>query len=380
MKPCVLVLGARVLRTTLKSDELITALPRGAYTTARTFGRVAVFDLAAHLSRLANSATLMQSASRIADPGSPELAITPELIAPPLRSGIASAIRALLAGGTRTSDGSSDIADPTHNIGELKLTCVLFWGAAIPAARAAFADLLCREPGAAEADAGGGATEHDAETSDVLVLVHAASLAARHSPPIRVLALATHRSNAEAKDSGWVLARRGLEATLAARGLEEAILTAPAAPSAGEASGGLAALEGSQTNFFVVRRSDGAVQTADAGILHGTVRGAVLEACARLGVPIVFEPPVLREGLAGAWRAAFLTSTSRLVLPIDELLVPVVLAQGAGGAAGTDETELCISLPSAADATVCLLSRAVLEYVRERSEPVLDVAALSVPT
>lgn len=90
-------------------------------------------------------------------------------------------------------------------------------------------------------------------------------------------------------------------------------------------------LEGTQTNFFAVR--GGTLLTAGDGlVLGGTVRRLVLEVCAREGVPVAHEAPSLSAlrpdgaaasaagGPAGAdWDAAFLTSTSRLVLPIDEI-------------------------------------------------------------
>jgi len=76
--------------------------------------------------------------------------------------------------------------------------------------------------------------------------------------------------------------------------------------------------EGSQTNFFAV--VGGKVVTASEGILAGTVRRLLLEVCEREGIPVVFEPPKLAD--AGQWDGALISSTSRLMLPIDELYVP----------------------------------------------------------
>jgi len=77
-------------------------------------------------------------------------------------------------------------------------------------------------------------------------------------------------------------------------------------------------LEGSQTNFYAL--IDGAVHTADEGVLKGTVRRLLFEVCEREGIPVVLSAPSL-EG-AGGWEGAMLSSTSRLLLPIDELYVP----------------------------------------------------------
>ena len=75
-------------------------------------------------------------------------------------------------------------------------------------------------------------------------------------------------------------------------------------------------LEGTQTNFFVVG-GDGVVRTAGEGVLEGTVRRVVLELCEREGVRVELSAPLLRE--ARTWRGAFITSTSRLLLPVEEL-------------------------------------------------------------
>jgi len=77
-------------------------------------------------------------------------------------------------------------------------------------------------------------------------------------------------------------------------------------------------LEGSQTNFYAI--VDGAVHTAGEGILEGTVRRLLLEVCGREGTPVVLSPPRLAD--AGRWEGALISSTSRLLLPVDELYVP----------------------------------------------------------
>lgn len=81
---------------------------------------------------------------------------------------------------------------------------------------------------------------------------------------------------------------------------------------------GLCVLEGTQTNFFVV--AGGAVHTANEGILEGTVRTLVLEVCRKEGIPVVLHAPALAE--VESWDGAFLSSTSRLVLPIDSVELP----------------------------------------------------------
>jgi len=77
-------------------------------------------------------------------------------------------------------------------------------------------------------------------------------------------------------------------------------------------------VEGTQTNFFAV--IDGAVWTAEENILKGTLRKAVLEVCASLKVPVVLEPPTMAQLRSGVMQGAFISSTSRLVMPIDSVV------------------------------------------------------------
>lgn len=157
----------------------------------------------------------------------------------------------------------------------------------------------------------------------ILLCAHAAPLARRHPPPVVVELQGSPRHNALAKDSAWVVARRDLEAARGP-GVEEQLLC--------DAAGGV--LEGTQTNFFALC-ADGSLRTAPAGaVLEGTVRGLVIELCTAPGAQARGLPPLrlcapTRDGAvqpasAGndAWLGAFLTSTSRLVMPIDELRWP----------------------------------------------------------
>ena len=128
---------------------------------------------------------------------------------------------------------------------------------------------------------------------------------------MRVEARGAPRSNAAAKDSSWVRERAPLEALMAASAVgpvNELLLL----------EGGRYALEGSQTNFFAVE--GGALVTAGDGVLFGTVRRLALEVCAREGVPVEFRAPDVKA--AGTWDGALVSSTSRLLLPVDELYAP----------------------------------------------------------
>lgn len=71
--------------------------------------------------------------------------------------------------------------------------------------------------------------------------------------------------------------------------------------------------EGSSSNLFVVQ--DGALLTAPASdVLEGVTQQEVLKLAERLGIPVVRRPLPLAE--RDRWDEAFLTSTSRHVLPL----------------------------------------------------------------
>ena len=50
------------------------------------------------------------------------------------------------------------------------------------------------------------------------------------------------------------------------------------------------------------------------------MRGIIVQVCEREGIPIDFSPPLMSE--MKSWTGAFISSTSRLALPIDEMILP----------------------------------------------------------
>lgn len=380
----VLAVGKTLMRTVWSSEQFILALPRAAYTTARTFGRTAVFELEAHAERLARSAIIMSS----------PVGISEAELTRSVRSLFITAAATAILNSSPASDftaSGSPPSDPTHNVGEHKLTFLLLLGADAVAA----AHLLSNGMDGAVTLAPGCTELMPQGDPPIMLVLHAAALSPRHAPPIRVLAQLEHRVQAEAKDSAWVAARKGIERTLADGGFEDALLCTPEIPrrvadgagaEAPSESGRTTVLEGTQTNIFVVT-TEGVVQTATEGVLLGTVRRVVLDTCARLGVPVSLEAPSLEGALAGQWRAAFLTSTSRLVLPIDEIFVPPSFRAPAasdtasdtvpsGGGVATESRRISsldgvsVALSSATDPLVLALLSDVLQHVAERSTTV----------
>ena len=79
-------------------------------------------------------------------------------------------------------------------------------------------------------------------------------------------------------------------------------------------------LEGLTSNFFVIYK-DGTIRTANDGILFGYVRHLVLKVAEEHGFNIHITHPILLEE-ACKWEECFITSSSRLIYPIEKILIP----------------------------------------------------------
>jgi Amino-transferase class IV len=113
------------------------------------------------------------------------------------------------------------------------------------------------------------------------------------------------------KDSGWVAQRQSLEA-LRPSGAAEILLTTR--------QGDL--LEGLVTNVYIITAvPEGKVvlQTAGMGdgVVWGTMRKRVLQACKQLGLRVVEQPPAAAE--RGQWKEGFLTNALRGVQPLHRI-------------------------------------------------------------
>ncbi|KAF6258830.1 aminotransferase [Scenedesmus sp. NREL 46B-D3] len=262
MQRC-LVHNGQVVPCEASAKEWLKSAPRGAYTTARTMRGDLVFMLSSHVQRLATSANLMMDAdARAADHLSSE---------PPLSH--SDTLRPLVAGCMRAAvqELSQRVQQQGSQPGEAKLTLLLTWGSS------GQPDLWC----------------------------HAEPLLPRPKPPVKLLIQGLPRVNAKAKDSEWVRQRQALEQQQP-RDVNEVILMGP--------NGSLT--EGLTSNFFVVSAA-GEVVTANEGALNGTVREVVLQVCAERGIAVRLEAPLLSD--MGSWQGAFITSTSRLLLPVCEI-------------------------------------------------------------
>ncbi|KAG2768123.1 hypothetical protein JG687_00008347 [Phytophthora cactorum] len=245
-----------VIPCDLDATAFLLAHPRGAYTAARTVLQTKIFDYEAHIRRLVDSTIAMQS----------EKPLTPSAVEKELRPRTEATIIAAMT----TFKGLYEVQKGQ----EYKINV-----------------LVCP-------------TEGEKVEGEVLadtdVFCHVGFLPPLRSEMVKLEVAGLPRHNAAAKDSAWVRERRAIYDRMAPD-MEEVILMDPATRHL---------LEGSQTNFYTIQ--DGAVYTAEEGILKGTVRSLVLEVCAENGIPVKLSPPTLDD--VDKWQGCFISSTSRLVL------------------------------------------------------------------
>ncbi|KAI8108975.1 hypothetical protein M9435_005392 [Picochlorum sp. BPE23] len=155
---------------------------------------------------------------------------------------------------------------------------------------------------------------HDGEDSDdwmkIYMSAYDVSHAVRHGGTAYILG--PPRKNPMMKDTTWVADRRYLEEMAPTDAIDVLLCTE---------EGNV--LEGLITNLFIVvekESGDMVVQTApvEAGVLPGTMRARVIEACKHAGIPIEYSvcPNVSERHL---WREAFLTNSLRKLQALGEI-------------------------------------------------------------
>eukprot|EP00123_Amoebidium_parasiticum_P012083 comp21100_c0_seq1/m.28494 comp21100_c0_seq1/g.28494 ORF comp21100_c0_seq1/g.28494 comp21100_c0_seq1/m.28494 type:complete len:385 (-) comp21100_c0_seq1:447-1601(-) len=277
--------GGEFLDTPISEKDFLLTFPRGAYTTARTVNGDSVFDYDFHVRRLSESVKLMLQTNKEkgvgeVDPkegafGDVHLACDPAYLRPQLTHLLSCAVRRyhdLAPTQSHSNDGLDDVTQA--HVGECKLTILVSWGD--------------------ESHSVGGSYD---------IFAHVVAMPPVPRPPVRVLVHGSPRENPHAKDSQWVRDRQALDQNKPSD-VNEILLV--------DDQGSIA--EGMSSNFFAVTL-DGVVETADEGILKGTVRDVTLQVCRDLGIPVRLCNPQLQD--INQWQGAFITSTSRLVLPID---------------------------------------------------------------
>ncbi|KAJ3126307.1 hypothetical protein HK098_007690 [Nowakowskiella sp. JEL0407] len=142
------------------------------------------------------------------------------------------------------------------------------------------------------------------------LIAHIDKLIVPTFPQINVSIFGLPREKASVKDSNWVSARAKLEKCMPV-GVGEVILCDP--------HGNI--YEGLTSNFCVLMKSSEGgyfVKTAPLDVvLQGTILKIVEAACMELGIGFVYEFPNVCELNDGLWIQPFITSTTRLALPVN---------------------------------------------------------------
>mmetsp|Transcript_8489 Transcript_8489/g.16003 ORF Transcript_8489/g.16003 Transcript_8489/m.16003 type:complete len:435 (-) Transcript_8489:79-1383(-) len=128
-----------------------------------------------------------------------------------------------------------------------------------------------------------------------------------------------------AKISSWSSERRPLEKkeTFMPDGVGEVLLLREKNSSISSSTNTInfEVLEGMTSNFFAIY-IDGTLRTAPDGVLLGYVRHLVLECAPACGLKIDDREIDLEDGKNGLWKETFITSSSRLIYPIEKILIP----------------------------------------------------------
>lgn len=255
----------------------LEAVPPGAYTTMRTLDFNTVVEWNLHVQRMyASTQSIIAQIKAGTDVCKRSLPSEKAQSILATTEGFETLLRANAADGIVAFDKLNAEAGPM----EKRITLLLNW--AVTEAAAA------------------------AEGMDVYTYVEALPPVPRNPVKVVVRMRPPEAKMYEAKDTKWVTQRARLEREQG--DANETVLT----NESGQA------IEGTQTNFFAV--VGGEVYTAsDSEVLSGTIRAIVMDVCKENGVHVRLQAPAI-EGHR-KWEGAFISSTSRLVLPIDRIFV-----------------------------------------------------------
>eukprot|EP00555_Chaetoceros_dichaeta_P003798 CAMPEP_0198250966 /NCGR_PEP_ID=MMETSP1447-20131203/1963_1 /TAXON_ID=420782 /ORGANISM="Chaetoceros dichaeta, Strain CCMP1751" /LENGTH=542 /DNA_ID=CAMNT_0043935891 /DNA_START=193 /DNA_END=1821 /DNA_ORIENTATION=- len=336
---------------TFTSKQFLTSFPSGAYTTSRTVEARRVLRLDQHLSRMAESARLMigaelQNKDTTHDDDDDEDEASKTIESPSswqrnfLTNGMMltasnaangstdESIKDLVKKSLASAIASFEHLHPASTDMEKRITTLLFWE-----------QWDNRHTTTGETNDDGIPTTTNGDLR-LRVLSYVELLPPPPAGRIIAQLTQTQRANALAKDSQWVMDRKALEQQKLPTNppVHEVLLTSSSqiVSSDGDEGGGdgrskLTVLEGLSSNFFAITR-DGVVYTAAAseGVLLGTLRSIVIQVCEDNGIEVVEEAPPLPSFVDGddggddrnGWVGAFVSSTTRLALPVTDLIVP----------------------------------------------------------
>lgn len=259
------------------SKDALLEASKGVYTTARTIDKSFVLEFNAHVTRLVDScSTLMKAGSIVPEPSAASTLQSYDLLRPHVFSSVQSALETFNKQFPDDHDERRitlllDFAPPASHVRGFDITT--------------YTEPLPRPP---------------TEPVDIKI---------GHCPP--------SRHGKVAKDAQWTRDRKILEDQMGAA--NEVVMI--------DSNSFL--LEGTQSNVFVV--IDNKIYSPDReDILEGTIRKVIKRVCEQNAIPLVLSAEVSLLNIS-AWQGAFLTSTSRLVLPIKscDLLLDVADINGA---------------------------------------------------
>ena len=309
----------------LTSKQLLLDNPTGVYTTMRTIG-AKIMDLSMHMDRISAGLELKS-----------KIAHSDSLV-------IKSNIRKLLAASITEFRKNYPSDEPTCKDAELKITL-----------------LACRAPENGDTPVVDMKAHvnlldtvtplFDSVSHRKFVDVELSSLAnvARHDPGV--------------KDTQWVRDRqRLLDGMKSPQTSNEVILQ-------DIESGRL--FEGLSSNLVVIKlETDGkyVLETAPLdSVLPGTIQKLVLEYCSKQAFPVSFRHPSRQDLVEGKWKAAFLTSTSRILLNIGRVYVPEV---GGNDSMRTDGTWIGLLQTDPSQALVTQIREGVWQLMQEKAETI----------
>lgn len=139
------------------------------------------------------------------------------------------------------------------------------------------------------------------------IYMHYSALPNLPKPPITIEVIPGSRTHIKAKDSEWARYRKAIEKMKKDPKSNEVVLV--------DHDGNM--YEGLSSNFFVLQNDK--LYTAFDGILFGTIMKIVLEVCKEKNIEVVKSPPLLKD--INSWQEVCISSTSRLLLPVDVIYV-----------------------------------------------------------
>ncbi|KAG0205921.1 hypothetical protein BGX28_002563 [Mortierella sp. GBA30] len=273
-----------VTLTNKDANGILLDYPPGAYTAMRTFDRVGIMDFSGHVARLAGSLSQIHFPESEQD-DIEEAAVVKTGLAPfrnpeRLKVELTDLVRA----------GMKAYYKQSKELHEAKITVLCTW---------------------------------DTKSNEPILIAQIEPLRIPIERRCKVKVHGSPRHHATAKDSQWVRDRSALEADLA-KDMNEALLLDDVTQDL---------YEGLSSNLFVLDHARQTIVTAPLdSVLKGTILKVVLTVCEQQNIPIEFNFPNLKK--LDEWEGAFITSTSRLVLPIETIVLP----DGSGRQFGESKT------------------------------------------